>query len=142
MFASGLFIFAGSWGNFYRAPYLLFLFWVGPKSAPKDYPIPHSRVEAAKLGTSCSCKIPLASPAFSELRSLARKLSLTPRIFIPSVYSANVPQSSCDLSREVSSLWLRESDFPEHPMQAQGRHMCSLPIGWTSQFIQQTEIWW
>lgn len=43
--------------------------------------------------------------------------------------------------RKVSSLWACESDFQKHPIQEQDRHIYLLPIGQTSQFIQQEGIW-
>ena len=72
---------------------------------------------ATSLSLSSLYKIPSASTAFSELRSFAQELTLRPRVFIQSIYKAQVPWSTCNLSREVSSLWyvnltsLRASDY-------------------------------
>ena len=46
---------------------------------------------ATSLSLSSLYKIPSASTAFSELRSFAQELTLRPRVFIQSIYKAQVP---------------------------------------------------
>lgn len=107
-----------------RAHYLICLFWVGPKSALNDYPIPYPLAEGVKLGMSL-CKTLSSSPAFFELGSFGHKSSLRPGIFIQPCLIPKCPKTAVTSVGifpvafsvlKKPPLWLCKSDFQEYPI--------------------------